>query len=643
MVVYILLSSTINFVGYKMHFACPSCQTVYEIDVNQLGETGQQYQCVNCNSLFFVEPPAQPQVPQPQQPPVVDVPQTGVADSNVNAETMPISDIPSDTGQQQQQFIPPENQYSNETELPDPISGFGAPPPNEPSLPPANDPQPPSLDFSPPTTEHAPTELPTGYVSDESQFAGQQGSDSSQFSPPTSHIEFPSGSVPPVPTNTPAEFNPYDSNQYGGPPQQKPGGVYSRDFTGIDDQSIHLADEEKDKEDINETDLWNVKIGNKVDRGLQLIQLKNWIRNGTLRGTDEVQEPGGPWVSAAESLELERFFRLKAKIEADKIAKESSGRKSKMDEIYCLNHKDDRAEWTCVGCDRTWCDDCVEKRVFGGAKVNMCPKCGDRCMQIERKEDVPAFWQQLPDIFQFPLRRHGPMMLGFEIVLWTLANLILIFTFGFGLFVSIALMGMVFSYNLQIIRNTARPNEKGIMPDFPDISDNFWGQMMLPFFQILIAMLLYFVVPIFLAVYFISKYQTFFVRIVDGKLEVASGPATLIFIVFTLLGYYFFPMVILVLARHHTVIPAFNPIIIFNLIKRVVGAYTLLVVFISVILIGSSIVINISGWLLVKLGFPFLLIITFRGMFIFYTYAIITRMMGLFLKREEEDLAWVSY
>lgn len=594
-----------------MHYNCPFCSTLYDIDPADLGADGNDFQCVNCNSVFHVSPadgsissvksdlPHQTSIDQSgsqwnEQSPTIDLGQSG---QNRNAD----------------------QHYS---EQPD-ISTF-----------PMKDPDPPQIDFTLPKTSPAPTELPTGFFG---QDAPKTPAPPAQFSPPTSHLEFPSGTIPPPPTATPPDFNPYSGGLYDQPYQKN--SVYTSDLAKPHDQSIRIVREPTKQDDINRTNLWNVRIGEKIERGLQLIQLKSWIRTGTLRETDEVQEPGGGWIQAVESTELDRFFRLKAKIDAEKIAATSS---KHQDEIYCLNHTNDIADWVCVGCDRPWCKDCVEERIYGGAKVIMCPKCGDRCLPIERKGKVTPFWHQIPDIFQYPLRKHGPIMIVLGTLLIYLSQIIAVMTLGFGLIIAIALLGLVFAYLLRIVYKSSRLEDKGLMPDFPDVTNNFSREMILPFFQVLMAYILYFIVPILISYWFIAKYNTYFIEIVNRRPVVHLNRASVVVAIFSLIGLYLFPMVVSIIAVHKTVVPAFNPILIIRLIKRVPGPYTLMLIFQVVIIIGYSFALYLIQYLLFKIGFAPFFISILSGFISFYIFSVISRLLGLFIKQVEDDLGWTS-
>ena len=639
-----------------MHVNCPYCSTLYDIDPSELGHTGRDYQCITCNNVFHVPPQiVSPQAGAPgfpANPP--DAQPSSQENLSEQSATMDLGSSSAEAGYnlQNPQSAPPFRQDSpppfeekitygyqanKDHRMYDQSAGNIELQPPDITTFPMKDPEPPKIDFTLPKTSPAPTELPTGFIGDAPPPFPSQAAN---FSPPTSHLEFPSGTIPPPPTSTPADFNAYDSGIYGsfGQPQRK-NSVYTGNLGNQPDQSIRIVREPSKWDDINKTNLWNVKIGEKVERGMQLIQLKSWIRAGTLRETDEVQEPGGSWIQAVESIELDRFFRLKAKIDSEKIAAVSS---KNPEEIFCLNHTSDRAEWTCVGCDRPWCDDCVDRRVYGGAKVVMCPKCGDRCLPIERKSDVPKFWHQIPDLFQYPLRKHGPIMIILGMLLIYLGQLVALMTLGFGLFMAIALFGLVFAYMLRIVYKSSRVNDKGFMPDFPDVTDNFSREMVLPFFQVLFAFILYFIVPILVSYYFILKYGTFFVTFVNNRPVFHSVRATIVSMLFSIIGFYLFPMVMSIIAVHRTVLPAFNPIIIIRLIKRVPGPYTLMLIFDVVIIIGFSFAVYLVRLLLFKIGFSLFIIEIFNGFASFYLFAVLARLLGLFVRQAEDDLDWSS-
>lgn len=594
-----------------MHYNCPYCSTLYEIDPAELGENGNDYQCITCNNVFHV-------------PPIMGI-DKAIPNQNIQADLETESQT-IDLNNEDQSFVPPPPNV----DFPQTVQGQH----QDITTFPMKDPEPPQIDFTLPKTSPAPTELPTGFFQEEPPKVQAQPA---QFSPPTSHLEFPSGSIPPVPSATPPDFNPFDRDIYGNSPAKN--SVYTSDLGKDHDQSIRIVREATKQEEINKTNLWNVRIGEKIERGLQLIQLKSWIRTGTLRETDEVQEPNSGWMQAVESKELDRFFRLKAKIDSEKIALSST---KNPEEIYCLNHTGDIAEWTCVGCDRPWCNDCVEIRIFGGAKVTMCPKCGDRCMPIERKEKLASFWQRIPELLQYPLRKHGPIMIVLGTFLIYLAQIIALMTLGFGLLIAIALVGLVFAYMLRIVYKSSKPDDKGLMPDFPDVTENFIREMILPFFQVLIAYILYFIVPILVSYWFITKYNTFFIEIVNQRPIIHFNRATLIIAIFSIIGFYLFPMVVSIVAIHRTVLPAFNPILIIRLIKRVLGPYTLMLVFDVVIIIASSFGLYLIQYLLYKIGFAGFIISILSGFISFYTFAVLARLLGIFIRQVEDDLSWTS-
>ncbi|MBN2135240.1 MAG: zinc-ribbon domain-containing protein, partial [Acidobacteria bacterium] len=189
-----------------MQVSCPQCQTLYEIDTAQLGDSGQHFKCVNCEFVFFVAPPA-PIKPSPvdysaqfnpYDQATVNFQQQANADQHAGAESgFNPSNLPSeaDSGFNPSGFPSQDNQS-----LPSEFAGFQPPPPNidfsagssnqtgyeteflnetsgpsmsnEPTTFPMKDHEPPQLDFTPPMTSHAPTELPTGWIPDSSSGTG---------------------------------------------------------------------------------------------------------------------------------------------------------------------------------------------------------------------------------------------------------------------------------------------------------------------------------------------------------------------------------------------------------------------------------------------------------------------------------------
>lgn len=139
----------------------------------------------------------------------------------------------------------------------------------------------------------------------------------------------------------------------------------------------------------------------------------------------------------------------------------------------CRHHPAIRAAWRCRRCGSALCDDCVEVKHYGTARVEVCPACRELCEavaaadpQVERSAP-----RSLLSAFGYPLSAEGLLtVVGGTVVITLLGWL--------GGFLGAAIgSAVLLGYMLVIVNQTADGEDD--LPDWPDfsLSPAFLGTM----------------------------------------------------------------------------------------------------------------------------------------------------------------------
>jgi hypothetical protein len=126
--------------------------------------------------------------------------------------------------------------------------------------------------------------------------------------------------------------------------------------------------------------------------------------------------------------------------------------------LRCSAHPEREASWVCDDCGGAWCEDCDERergQTVGNLRVSTC--CLARRLPVTRVEAARPFWEDLPAVMLWPLRRAGLPML-------------LIFWAGsFIPFVSWFLQLILAAYLQHVLRTSARGAPH--LPPYPEVDE----------------------------------------------------------------------------------------------------------------------------------------------------------------------------
>jgi hypothetical protein len=139
--------------------------------------------------------------------------------------------------------------------------------------------------------------------------------------------------------------------------------------------------------------------------------------------------------------------------------------------MECLDNLDAEVEWRCSSCRRTFYGNCVKMFGDGNARAAVCPVCSERCDEIITPEQAaatcePSFWERLPGVFAYPLKKDGPFILVAGAVFFTLAEFVIGISFLMGVALSVFIAGYLCRFYLSVLFKSAqgRPHP----PTWPD-------------------------------------------------------------------------------------------------------------------------------------------------------------------------------
>ena len=240
----------------------------------------------------------------------------------------------------------------------------------------------------------------------------------------------------------------------------------------------------------------------------------------------------------------------------------------------CVNHPAREEVWLCPQCQVAFCNDCVDVKMYGHVKIEICPRCKDKVTKAEIFRPTLPFWNRLPDIFRYPFVDEGwirVVILG-VVAIFLLGLAWLGFVSGTlmgilgGLLLIAIYYGLVISYFYLVISKS----ESGDLspPGWPSISglsDLIWPAIQFILTTLVVFMPLQVFSLLLFAVGGFSEPQM--------GLYLKNPGIILVMGLLGLVGLGILPMGLLLLGVFRSVMNAWNPVIIFGQIMKIPKEY----------------------------------------------------------------------
>jgi hypothetical protein len=106
------------------------------------------------------------------------------------------------------------------------------------------------------------------------------------------------------------------------------------------------------------------------------------------------------------------------------------------------------------------------------AYAAVCPVCGEKCIDISQAHEAavahePSFWQRLPEIFTYPFKKDGPIILIAGAIFFAIADFIARHAFFIGILVSLIITGYLLRYYFSVVSDSAEG--KPSPPTWPEL------------------------------------------------------------------------------------------------------------------------------------------------------------------------------
>ncbi len=137
--------------------------------------------------------------------------------------------------------------------------------------------------------------------------------------------------------------------------------------------------------------------------------------------------------------------------------------------MKCVHHPSLDAKWQCVSCRRAFCQGCIKMIGSASACAAVCPVCGEKCIDITQTQEAimtseASFWQRLPGIFTYPLKKDGPIILIAGAILFAIADFLArrasllgipLYGMLFGILVSLLITAYLLRYLFSVVSDSA--------------------------------------------------------------------------------------------------------------------------------------------------------------------------------------------
>lgn len=242
----------------------------------------------------------------------------------------------------------------------------------------------------------------------------------------------------------------------------------------------------------------------------------------------------------------------------------------------------------------------------------MSRRYGFMAVEKERLEEKP-FFAHLPDVFSYPLKGGGILMLIAGTVFFTVLLFFSRYAFFFGIIGYVFAGGYLASFMMKIVSHTA--DGEIDLPDWPDLSD-WWDDIIIPMFQIVMVSVISFL-PLIIYIIF----------------GASSGPFSVaIIILLLLLGILYQPMALISISIHQRV-TALNPLLLLPAIAKVPLDYAIACIVLFLLFIFKGI---FNYFILIPFVGPFL-----DNFIMFYLLIIEMRILGLIYYSNREIFGWI--
>ena len=229
-----------------------------------------------------------------------------------------------------------------------------------------------------------------------------------------------------------------------------------------------------------------------------------------------------------------------------------------MSKSYCKYHPQVPAKWYCNSCNINYCKTCIPQEDMG--RGVFCPVCKSKLFSEGSGSDIKPFWLISGKFFLYPLHLYP---LSFMVILTILYAQFDPTLMGKLMRFVISLVFMKYTY--AVLEDTAL----GHLKPLPINTKVINNELDLPIKQ--------FILTFAISATNFYVYQNFGYTVVSVTAFISSV---------------MFPANLMVLAMEHSFFAAFNPILVFNVIKRIGAPYFLLTFLLSTLITASGIVMN---------------------------------------------------
>lgn len=297
---------------------------------------------------------------------------------------------------------------------------------------------------------------------------------------------------------------------------------------------------------------------------------------------------------------------------------------------WCRIHPRSPAHYYCQKCQKAFCDLCVSVRNVGGTQSHRCRVCASECVTLLKRPEAPEdrvinFYTELPRAFEYPFRAEGMVLLTVGTLFYLIvesATYVSRFAGLIGLvsviFLTVFGFGYLFAFMKSIITSTAQGSQ--VLPDWPDVSE--WAEdIVLPFGQML------------------GTAVFSFLPVVGLWVAEALGidvPVWL-FIAAIVVSSFYYPMGLLSVAMHDTVI-GLNPLLIVISISRVIREYLVCWLVLAGVFAVRQLTIAFLPKILPLPIVPYVI----SGFVGLYLLTVLTRILGLMYLAKKNELGWFT-
>jgi hypothetical protein len=260
--------------------------------------------------------------------------------------------------------------------------------------------------------------------------------------------------------------------------------------------------------------------------------------------------------------------------------------------------------------------------------------CGSPCTRFglgvfARQEEKRSFFSQLPEVFMFPLKGNGLILLiGGTIFFGVLALLqrapaIGFFIGGTKLLLGVISGGYMFSYLQKIIQSSAQGDDE--LPPWPDFT-NYWDDIIRPYLQAVALVLICF------GPAWLLGGKALFELELGGEVEMTT---ILAFAALALLGLAYLPMALLAVAMADSIVGV-NPLFVIPSILKVPLEYLVVCCVMAAALITQTFCAALLQRFVAVPVLPTLL----SGFVFLYFLTAAMRLLGVMYHANKDRLNW---